>query len=252
MNEKTYMYGTTQFTFGPATEEEQGFCFSREDDPIDSACVGHLRGDFGTLGKRFYTSWFSHNNALKTQTVVTQLDDVVNALRKEGILTDRSSMQHVLARNPQAVIQTQYRPESAFRAETEQTLFFLRCIPQKGDYNFYLYVYDKAQFYNVQREQKQMPRICWSRRKHTGEIVELHYGATQAEPFPMEGALPQNTQQIVDAMNRDNEISKAQVAAMEAGCLFGWNIPAADPKNYDADGKLLSHPKSRREVVYER
>ncbi len=39
---------------------------------------------------------------------------------------------------------------------------------------------------------------------------------------------------------------------MKAGCLFGWNIPTADPKNYDADGKLLSHPTTKREVVYER
>ncbi len=168
MNETTYRYETTQFNFGPAVGQEQNFCFSWENVPIDNACVGHLRGDFGTLGKRFYTSWFPHNNALKTQTVVTQLDDVVNALRREGILTDRPSMQRVLARNPQAVIHSQYRPESAFRAETEQTLFFLRCIPQKEDYNFYLYVYDKARFYNILREQKQMPRVCWTRNKQTG------------------------------------------------------------------------------------
>ncbi len=132
MKGQEYVYGSTRFTFGPATKEEQDFCFSQEGDAIDSARVGHLRGDFGTLSKRFYTSWFPHNNAMKTQTVVTQLDDVVNAFRREEILDDRVSMQQILRRIPQAVIQTQYCPESAFRAETEQTLFFLRCIPQKG------------------------------------------------------------------------------------------------------------------------
>ena len=252
MNEKKYIYETTQFTFAPATEEEQNFCFSLEGDPIDSACVGHLRGDFGALGECFYTSWFPHNEVLKTQLVITELDDVVNALRNDGWLSDYSSMQHALAKSPQAVIQTQYRPESAFRAETEYTLFFLRCIPQKGDYNFYLYVYDKEQFYAVQREQKQMPRICWSRLKSTNEIVLLRYGVKGYFPFPMERPLPQNTQQVVDELNQDVDISKAQAAAMEAGSLFGWNIPAADPKNYDADGRLRSPKNQKREVTYER
>ena len=35
-----------------------------------------------------------------------------------------------------------------FRAETRDYTFCLRCTPRRGDYNFYLYAYDK----NAQRE----------------------------------------------------------------------------------------------------
>lgn len=40
---------------------------------------------------------------------------------------------------------------------------------------------------------------------------------------------------FADHINR-NIASKAQVAAMEAGSIFGWEVPGADPDMYEADG----------------
>lgn len=37
-------------------------------------------------------------------------------------------------------------------------------------------------------------------------------------------------------MNRRGGVSKAQAEAMKAGSMFGFHIPAADPKNYDENG----------------
>ena len=44
---------------------------------------------------------------------------------------------------------------------------------------------------------------------------------------------------IVDECNESGGVSKAQAAAMLAGSMFGWEVPAADPKNYDKEGQLI-------------
>lgn len=248
MKEAKYSFGTTRFTFSPATLEEQDFCFGRENEPIDKACIGHLRGNFGALGKQFHTTWWTHNNALRTEQFEAELDDVINALRNEGVLANRFAMYKRILRYPSAAIQNQYRPESAFRAETEQNLFFLRCMPTGENYNFYCYVYNKEQFYEVQRVQKKMPATCWSVLKSTSEIVLLRYGMKGYLPFQNNGCDKANMQKIVDELNEEVYISKAQVAAMEVGSLFGWNIPAADSRNYDANGQLLRDVKEKGDL----
>lgn len=40
----------------------------------------------------------------------------------------------------------------------------------------------------------------------------------------------------VNMLNKSRKITPAQYEAMKAGSLFGWAVPAADPKNYDDKG----------------
>ena len=45
------------------------------------------------------------------------------------------------------------------------------------------------------------------------------------------------SQKLVDELNSEMGVSKAQAAAMLAGATQGWATPAADPKNYDEQGQ---------------
>lgn len=47
----------------------------------------------------------------------------------------------------------------------------------------------------------------------------------------------EDAKHLVDSYNQTLGVSKAQQAAMQAGSMFGFQVPAADPKNYDAEGK---------------
>ena len=106
-----------------------------------TGCIGHLRGDFGA-GKEFYTSWFDQRREYKTDEFKTELDEVVNTLReKNGLLCTRDSMTRFCYQNPEAEFEGNYCAEYGFKVQTPQHTYMLRCNPNYGDYNFYLYAY---------------------------------------------------------------------------------------------------------------
>lgn len=53
-----------------------------------------------------------------------------------------------------------------------------------------------------------------------------------------------NGKEIAVEANEKAGVTRAQAEAMLAGSMFGWGSPAADPKNYDEDGKPVP-PKHR-------
>ncbi len=106
-----------------------------------TGCIGHLRGDFGS-GQEFYTSWFDHRSEYKTDEFKTELDEVVNTLReKDGLLCTRDSMTKFCYQRPEAEFEGNYCAEYGFKVQTPQHTYMLRCNPNYGDYNFYLYAY---------------------------------------------------------------------------------------------------------------
>ena len=71
-----------------------------------------------------------------------ELDEVVNTLReKNGLLCTRDSMTRFCYQNPEAEFEGNYCAEYGFKVQTPQHTYMLRCNPNYGDYNFYLYAY---------------------------------------------------------------------------------------------------------------
>ena len=119
--------------------DEENLFFSTATE--EQACVGHLRGDFGS-GTEFWTTWWDHHEELKDQPFRDELDAVVNALRKDGPLKDLRSMEDFCRKRPRS----RMSPASGsdyygFRVDTGRHRFYLRFLPRRGDYTFYIYCY---------------------------------------------------------------------------------------------------------------
>lgn len=128
----------------PLTEEERSYTYSQSTQIMaQTGCIGHLRGDFDTNGKGFFTTWDDHQKQYKTEQFKTELDEVINSLRfsEDGFLKDRSSMSAFMSDHPEAIYQGNYCMEAGFRVDTKDDSYLFRCNPTPGDYNFYCYCY---------------------------------------------------------------------------------------------------------------
>ncbi len=132
-------------TIRPLMPEERAYAYTQEPETMQkSGCIGHLRGDMDTNGKGFFTRWDDHTPELKTDAFKTEFDTVVNQLRfDEEILKDTSTLAAYCRANPEAGFDGNYTGEYGFRVDTEGHSYMVRLNPNKGDYNFYIYAYDK-------------------------------------------------------------------------------------------------------------
>ena len=88
-----------------------------------------------------------------------------------------------------------------------------------------------------------LPEKSFAHLESTGAIVVILKGEKGYVPtanYPVDC----DPKESVDALNATIGVTKAQAAAMVAGSMFGWQVPGADPKNYDEQG-LPVRPKAR-------
>lgn len=308
------------------TLEEQKYSFAQSQQlTMQCGLVGHLRGDFGSGGKEFYTTWFDDVASRKTQEFSGDLATVVGTLceGEKGLLSNRVAMSVCCYNHPCSEFEPRYREGAyGFRADTDRYAFLIRCDPRKGDYNFYVYGYEKQWLdRNIEKDRggirfinsgykelfripdggkiqvsyadgtkeeytcryideyhtevgrnlfhvcefaermegghcsyepvtPMMPETCLSTLPSSGALIEITNGQEGYRELPNSSDNPEQNRKKADQTNRRNGVSKAQEAAMLAGSMFGWKVPAADPKNYDANGTPLHSGKRNRD--YER
>lgn len=90
-----------------------------------------------------------------------------------------------------------------------------------------------------------LPRECLSTLPSSGEMIMITRYQKGYTPRSIQKS-PEENRVLVDRYNKNNGISKAQEVAMVAGSLFGWDTPAAKPKNYDENGKAIKPKEKER------
>lgn len=84
-----------------------------------------------------------------------------------------------------------------------------------------------------------LPEQCYGTLLDTGKIVIYKRGETGYYPTDIPYTSKEDARIIVDEQNTVGGVSKAQEAAMAAGSMFGFDVPAADPVNYDDNGQPI-------------
>ena len=137
----------------PASIEEAGLFYSELDEKQDEALgtVGHIRMDFGSGGKECWHTWWPHNaDRFNTLEFKEDLQAIVDTLRANGPLKDLASMSSYCHKYGGAI--TEDSRSFGYVAETDHYRYCLRCTPTPGDYQGYLYCYDKRQQEMAQKD----------------------------------------------------------------------------------------------------
>lgn len=301
----------------PLTEAERKYTYSQSQQLFgQTACVGHLRGDMDSNGTGFFTSWDNHCAYLKTDEFKAEFDTVINMLRFDerygGVLKNRSSLAAYCYGNPQSAFEANYSREFGFRTDTDKYSYLLRLNPNKGEYNFYCYCYEREaldrhmkqaekgirfidpnykELFRIKDGEKirinmsdgkflehicryvddyhtevgrnlyhicqfaesmekngntvipmrlSLPEQCYAVLPNSNEIIVVKKGESEYYKTNINSSDRTEAQKTVEEYNGKLGVTKAQSEAMLAGSMFGWHVPAADPKNYDKDGKLTT------------
>ena len=91
-----------------------------------------------------------------------------------------------------------------------------------------------------------LPDKCYAVLPSSDEIIIVKKGESGYYRTDKYGHDRAEALEIVSECNERGGVTKAQTAAMLAGSMFGWEAPAADPKNYDEQGQPIKPKRHDR------
>ena len=306
-------------TMRPLRAEERKYTYAQSQQlMMQTGAIGYLRGDFDSSGAGFHTTRFDEVGSRNTEEFKAEIHPVIDALRFDekygGVLAGRSAMQKYGRSQPGSAFEGNYTTEYGFRIDTGKFAYLLRCIPVKGDYNFYCWCFEAkwldrhmkqaekgirfidphykelyripdgdpiriqyqdgthsdrtcryideyhvevgsgwnsllhiCQFAEMMERngstviplRSSLPEQCYGVLPDTGELIIIKKGESGYYRTDIAATGKEETRALADEYNGKAGVSKAQAAAMLAGSMFGWQVPAADPKNYDENGQPI-------------
>ena len=90
-----------------------------------------------------------------------------------------------------------------------------------------------------------LPEVCFSILPSTGDVIIIKHGESGYYRCEYSTEDKAFNREFANDRNANLGVSKAQVEAMLAGSMYGWDVPAADPKSYDETGTPLRNTKDR-------
>lgn len=90
-----------------------------------------------------------------------------------------------------------------------------------------------------------LPEVCFSILPSTGDVIIIKHGESGYYRCEYSTEDKAFNREFANDRNANLGVSKAQVEAMLAGSMYGWDVPAADPKGYDENGTPLRNTKDR-------
>lgn len=90
-----------------------------------------------------------------------------------------------------------------------------------------------------------LPEVCYSILPSTGDVIIIKHGGSGYYRCEYSTEDKAFNREFANDRNANLGVSKAQVEAMLAGSMYGWDVSAADPKSYDVNGTLLRNTKDR-------
>lgn len=212
----------------PASPDEVGLFYSQNERDAELGTVGHLRIDFGSRGNEFWSTWWPHNgNEMNTPEFKAELQEFVNELRKNGPLNNLSAMSKYCCDHNNGSLNDSSRVNYGYIAESEHYRYCLRCMPVQGDYNAYLYIYDKRQqeLHHIQRlleEEQALPKMCFSVLPSDGSLICVKHGESGYYKSDWDTGDPVKNRELADFNNERLGVSKAQEEAMVIKSMTGW------------------------------
>ena len=111
-----------------------------------------------------------------------------------------------------------------------------------GELHVHLWQWDN---WSIQTEEERfgpqiaegLPELCFSTLQTTGQLICIRRGETGYYPSEWETGDKERNVEEADRLNEKLGVTPAQRMAMEIGSMAGWDVPGADPKNYEIQRK---------------